>query len=70
MICFALELSGSWMELGFCVGIEFWVSSYLLMFPGITSSLMFLSFGVKSPASGYQSYSYSSLKTSPAIQHT
>ena len=30
--------------------------------PGITSSLMFSSFGVKPPASGF--YSYSSLKTS------
>ena len=33
------------------------------MFPGIRSSLMFSSFGVKPPASGFQSYSYSSLKT-------
>ena len=30
---------------------------------------MFSSFGVKPPASGFQSYSYSSLKTSPSIQH-
>ena len=28
---------------------------------------MFSSFGVKPPASGFQSYSYSSLKTSPSI---
>ena len=26
-------------------------------------------FGLKPPASGFQSYSYSSLKTSPSIQH-
>ena len=29
---------------------------------------MFSSFGFKLPASGFQSYSYSSLKTSPSIQ--
>jgi len=43
------------------------VNSCLLRFPGIRSSLMFSSFGVKPPASGFQSYSYSSLKTSPSI---
>ena len=43
------------------------MSSCLLRFPGIRSSLMFSSFGVKPPASGFQSYSYSSLKTSPSI---
>ena len=48
----------------------FWVSSGLLMFPGISSSLVFSSFGDKPPASGFQSYSYSSIKTSPFIQHT
>ena len=42
---------------------DFWVSSCLLIFPGIRSSLMFSSFGVKPPAFGSQSYSYSSLKT-------
>ena len=30
------------------------------MFPGFRSSLAFLGFGLKSPASGFQSYSYSS----------
>ena len=48
---------------------KFWMSSCLLMFPGIRSSLVFSSFGFKPPASGFQSYSYSSLKTSPCIQH-
>ena len=28
---------------------------------------MFLGFGLKPPASGFQSYSYSTLKTSPSI---
>ena len=38
-----------------------------LMFPGVRSFLVFLSFRFKPPASGFQSYSYSSLKTSPSI---
>ena len=43
------------------------MSSCLLMFPIVRSSLMFSSFGVKPPASGFQSYSYSSLKTAPSV---
>ena len=38
------------------------MSSYRLMFPGVRSSLVFSSFGLKPPASGFQSYSYSSLR--------
>ena len=38
------------------------MSFCLLMLPGIRSSLMFSSFGVKPSASGFQSYSYHSLK--------
>ena len=59
-------LGGVWFQ---CRCEGFWVISYLLMFPGIRSSLMFSSFGVKLPASSLQSYTYNSLKTSPAIQH-
>ena len=44
------------------------MSSYLLMFPAVRSSLVFSCFGFKPLASGFQSYSYSSLKTSPSIQ--
>ena len=33
------------------------------MFPGVRSFLVFSSLGFKPPASGFQSYSYSSLKT-------
>ena len=47
----------------------FWMSSYCLMFPGVRSFLVFSSFGFKPSASGFQSYSYNSLKTSPSIQH-
>ena len=46
----------------------FWISSYQLMFSGIRSSLVFSGFGLKVPPSGFQSYSYSSLKTSPSMQ--
>ena len=38
------------------------------MFPGVRSSLV-SGIGHKPPASGFQSYFYSSLKTSPSIQH-
>ena len=41
--------------------------SYQLMFPGVRSSLVFSGFGLKPPASGFQSYSYSTLKTSPSV---
>ena len=59
-------LSGAWFQ---CRYGGFWLSSCLLMVPGIRSSLTFSSFGVKPPVSSFQSYSYSSLKTSPYIQH-
>ena len=47
----------------------FWMSFYQLIFLGVRSSLVFSGFELKPPASGFQSYSYSSLKTSPSIQH-
>ena len=47
----------------------FGMISCRLMFPGVRSSLVFSGFGRKPPASGFQSYFYSSLKTSPSIQH-
>ena len=71
-MCLALKLVGSLVELGFSVDMEV-MSSYCLMFPGVRSSLMFSGFGVKPSASGFQSYSYSSLKNSlsiaPMIKH-
>ena len=59
-------LGGAWFQWGYG---GFWMSSCLLKFLGVRSSPMSSSFGVKPPASGFQSYSYSSLKTSPSIQH-
>ena len=59
-------LGGAWFQ---CRYVGFWMSSYQLMFPGVRSSLVFSGLGLKPPASCLQSYPYSSLKTSPSIQH-
>jgi len=42
------------------------MNSCQLTFPEVRSSLVFSGFGFKPPASGFQSYFYSSLKTSPS----
>ena len=68
MVCVALELVGPWVVLGFSVGMEAFDELLSIMFPGVRSSLVFSGFGLKPSASGFQSYSYSSLKTSPSIQ--
>ena len=47
----------------------FWMVSYYLMFCVVKSFLVFSGFGLTSPASGFQFYFSSSLKTSPTIQH-
>ena len=59
-------LAGGWFQ---CRYGGFWMISYYVMFPIVRSSLMFSGFGLKPFASGLQSYSCSSLKTSPSIQH-
>ena len=66
MVCLALELVGLWVVLGFSVGME--VFDELLSI-NVPWSQEFSGFGLKSPASGFQFYFYSSLKTSPSIQH-
>ena len=38
------------------------------MFPALRSSLVFSGFGLNPPSSGFQSYSYSSLKTSASVR--
>ena len=58
-------LGGGWFQ---CRYGGFWII-YYLTFPVVRSFLVFSGFGLKSPASGFQSYSSSSLKTSPTIQH-
>ena len=60
------HLGGAWFQ---CRHGGFWMSSYQLMFAGVKRSLVFSGFGLKPPASCFQSYSYSSLKTSPSILH-
>ena len=69
MVCLALELVGPWVVLGFSVGMEAFDELLSINVPGVMSSLVFSGFGLKPPASGFQSYFYSSLKTSPSIQH-
>ena len=68
MVCLALAL-GPWVVLGFSVGMEAFDELVLINVPWIRSSLMFSGFGFKPPTSGFQFYLYSSLKTSPSIQH-
>ena len=58
-------LGGGWFR---CRYGSFWMVSYYLMFQVFRSFLVFSGFGLTSPASGFQFYSSSSLKTSPAIQ--
>ena len=66
MVCLALELVGPWVVLGFSVGMEVFDELLSINVPWIQE---FSGFGLKPPVSGFQSYSYSSLKTSPSIQH-
>ena len=69
MVCLALKLVGPWVVLGLSVGMEALDELLSIMVPGVRSSLVFSRFGLKPPASGFQSYFYSSLKTFPSIQH-
>ena len=59
-------LSGGWFQ---CRYGGFWMISYYLMFHVVRSFLVLSGLGLKSPASGFQFYSSSSLKTSPTIPH-
>ena len=59
-------LGGVWF---WCRYGGFWMVSYSLMFHVVRRFLVFSGFGLKSPASRFQFYSSSSLKTSPTMQH-
>ena len=59
-------LGGGWFQ---CRYGGFWMVFYYLFFPVVRNFLVFSGFGLKSPASGFQFYSSSSLKTSPTMQH-
>ena len=67
MVCIALELVGPWMVLGFSVGMEAFDELLSINVSWIRSYLVFSGFVLKPPASGFQFYSYSSLKTFPSI---
>ena len=66
MVCLALQLVGPWVVLGFRVGMKAFDELLSNNVPWIQE---FSGFGLKPPASGFQFYFYSSLKTSPSIQH-
>ena len=68
MVCLALELVGPCVVLGFSVGMEAFDDLLSINVPWIRSSLE-SGVGLKPPTSGYQSYFYSSFKTSPSVQH-
>ena len=68
-----MSCSGTYWLLGvgwfLCRYGGFWMISYYLMLPAVRNSLVFSDLGLKSPVSGFWSYSSSSLKASPTIQH-
>ena len=68
-----VSFSGTCLALGvvlrFSVGMEVFDELLLINVPWSQKFLVFSGFGLKPPASGFQSYSYSSLKTSPSLQH-
>ena len=59
-------LGGGWFQ---CRYGGFWTVSYYLKFHVVRNFLVFSGFGLKSPTSGFQFYSSSSLNTSLTIQH-
>ena len=59
-------LGGAWFQ---CRYGGFSMSPHRVMFPGVRSALVFSGFGLKPPASGFQSDSYSSFRASPSIKH-
>ena len=67
MVCLALEFFVPWVLLGFSVGIEAFGELLSINVPWSQEFSGILKFGIKPPASGFQSYSYSSLKTSSSI---
>ena len=69
MLCLALELGGPWVVLGFSVGMEAFYEHLSISVPWTQEFSGVLRFGLKPPASGFQSYFYSSPKTSPSKQH-
>ena len=69
MVCLALELVGPWEVLGFSVGMEVFDELLSINVPWSQEFSGVSGFGLKLLASGFQYYLYSSLKTSPSVQH-
>jgi len=69
VVCLALELVGSWVDLGFSVWrlLDELLSIKVAWNQEFSGVLVFLGFGFNPSSSGFQSYS--SLKTSLSIQH-
>ena len=60
-------LGAAWFQ---CRYGGYWINFYQLMVPGVGVLWCSQVFGLKRPpASGFQSYSYSSLKTFSSVQH-
>ena len=57
MVCLTLKLVGSWVELGFSVGMEAFYEHLSISVPWTQEFSGVLRFGLKPPASGFQSYS-------------
>jgi len=60
---------GPWVVLGFSLGMEAFDELLLINVPWSQEFSGVSGFVLKPPASGFQSFSYSSLKTPPSIQH-
>ena len=68
LVCLALKLVGPCVVLGFSAGMEAFDELLSINVPW-SQELLESEFGLKPPASGFQSYFNSSLKTSRSIQH-
>ena len=69
MVCLALEPVSPWVVLGFTVGMEAFDELLLINVPWSQEFSGVLRIWIECPACGFQSYFYSSLKSSPSIQH-
>ena len=69
MVCLALELVSPWVVLGFSVGMEAFDELLSINVPWSQEFSGVLRFRLMPPASGFQSYSYSSLNSYPSILH-
>ena len=65
----ALVLAGSWVGLGLSIDMENFGWALGVELPGVRRSMMVQNSGVAPSASGFQSPSYRSIKTSLSTQH-